>query len=235
MIISHEHRFIFVKTRKTAGTSIEVLLSSLIEPDAIVTPIEPPVEGHHPRNFERPDSLVATVRNRRNVHARNDLARDRWFHNHIPARMIRERLGKRRFESYYKFAFERDPWDKVVSWFYFRTRNGDTDLGFEEWIQREHLPRDWGKYTIDDEIAVDFVGRFEHLASDLATALAAVGLDASGSLTREKGNLRPVAAATPVTHTEATIARIAEVFHREIAQFGYVAPSLDIDARGNGR
>ena len=39
MIISHEHKFIFLKTRKTAGTSVELALRQLCGPDDIIAPI----------------------------------------------------------------------------------------------------------------------------------------------------------------------------------------------------
>ena len=39
MIISHSHRFIFIKSEKTAGTSIEAALSAHCSGDDIVTPI----------------------------------------------------------------------------------------------------------------------------------------------------------------------------------------------------
>ena len=39
MIISHEHKFIFLKTKKTAGTSIELALSQLCGPDDVIPPI----------------------------------------------------------------------------------------------------------------------------------------------------------------------------------------------------
>src|SRR5262245_14307166 len=39
MIISHEHQFIFLKTRKTAGTSVELALRQLCGPDDIIAPI----------------------------------------------------------------------------------------------------------------------------------------------------------------------------------------------------
>lgn len=51
MISSHQHRFIFVKTLKTAGTSIEVFLSGLCGRDDVVTPLHIPEPGHAPRNF----------------------------------------------------------------------------------------------------------------------------------------------------------------------------------------
>ena len=39
MIVSHEHRFIFLKTKKTAGTSLELALSQLCGPDDVITPV----------------------------------------------------------------------------------------------------------------------------------------------------------------------------------------------------
>ena len=39
MIVSHEHKFIFLKTKKTAGTSIELALSQLCGPDDVITPL----------------------------------------------------------------------------------------------------------------------------------------------------------------------------------------------------
>src|SRR6267142_1926583 len=87
MIISHQHKFIFIKTQKTAGTSIEVFLSQQCGPGDIVTPIIPRVEGHQSRNYkgfvnpipelvDRPEGLRVTLR-----HA---ISKTR-FYNHIPA------------------------------------------------------------------------------------------------------------------------------------------------------
>ena len=38
MILSHAHRFIYIKTYKTASTSIEAALSAICGPDDVITP-----------------------------------------------------------------------------------------------------------------------------------------------------------------------------------------------------
>ncbi len=130
MIISHDHRFIFVKTRKTAGTSIEVFLARHLGPEAIVTPVFPEVDGHEARHHDdRFNPLPQVLRQRRVAPAWRDLRRRRTFYNHMPAARIRERVGAKVWNSYFKFCFERNPWDKVVSWYYFRQRaDTGTDL-----------------------------------------------------------------------------------------------------------
>ena len=39
MILSHRHRFVFIKGRKVAGTSIEMLLSLICGAEDVVTPM----------------------------------------------------------------------------------------------------------------------------------------------------------------------------------------------------
>ena len=54
MIISHKHKFIFVKTRKTAGTSVQEALERICGPDDIVTQTGIWNDIYHPRNFRGP-------------------------------------------------------------------------------------------------------------------------------------------------------------------------------------
>jgi len=41
MILSHEHKFIFIKTQKVGGTSLEIALANYCRPDDIITGISP--------------------------------------------------------------------------------------------------------------------------------------------------------------------------------------------------
>lgn len=235
MIISHKHRFIFVKTRKTAGTSIEVLLSALAGDDAVVTPVQPPEPGHEPRNWQGvfnpvPELWDRYVRKEPSLQFRSaqstlsDLRRRRRYFNHQPASLIRKRVGKDVWNDYFTFCFERNPWEKVVSWYFYSTRDNPNRRPFEQWVLGTGLPKDWNRYTIGNTLAVDFVGRFECLRDDLAKTLARVGITDVPDLPRAKSQFRPANSDAPIT--PAVDKRIREVFADEIELFGYEGPEL---------
>ena len=226
MIVSHRHRCIFLKTRKTAGTSIEVMLERVVGPDAIVTPVNPPVAGHTPRNFEPPAGRLVRRRLARTERGERDLRRGLWYFNHMSASLMRQRLGAAVFDGYFKFCFERDPWDKTLSWYFYRTRDVAERPPFAEWLRTGDLPLDWDRYCIDGKPAMDFVGRFEHLERDLADVLARVGISSTATLSDEKGGVRPAATSSTSMYDDTTIAIVAEAFRREIAAYGYSPPVL---------
>ena len=53
MIISHKYKFIFIKTRKTAGSSIEYNLSNYLGDDDVITPLDgiPKAKKHLSKNY----------------------------------------------------------------------------------------------------------------------------------------------------------------------------------------
>lgn len=202
MILSYEHRFAFIKVQKTAGTSVEVFLSPLAGADAIVTPIKPPEAGHEPRNFESD-------------------AGD--FFNHMPALQVRTRVGADRWERLYRFCFERNPWDKAISFYFWRTKRRANPPPFEAWALRPgNLVSERDLYMIDGELAVDFVGRYEQLADDLQSVLDHLGIRTSIALPRAKGEHRPAGERTPIGRDADALIR-AE-FAWEIDRFGYTRP-----------
>jgi len=202
VILSYEHRFAFIKVQKTAGTSVEVFLSPLAGADAIVTPIKPPEAGHEPRNFETG-------------------AGD--FFNHMPASLVRERIGAEQWDGLFRFCFERNPWDKAISFYFWRTKRRTEPPPFEVWATRPgNLVSERDLYMIDGQLAVDFVGRYETLAADLQSVLDRVGVRTSIELPRAKGAHRPAGERTPIG--PAVDELIRREFAWEIETFGYTRP-----------
>ena len=167
-IISFQHNFIFIKTSKTAGTSIEVDLSPVAGDDAIVTPIIPAEPGHAPRNYLGPDETLL-------------------FYNHMPAIRIRELLGEARFASMFKFCIEREPIEKCISHYHMlRNSNvhnpdGTYQNSWDDYVQAGRFPIDIGKYTDpadggQRQMIVDKVLRYDALPQALPRILSAQGV-----------------------------------------------------------
>jgi hypothetical protein len=231
MIVSHEHKFIFVKTQKTASSSIEVALSGILGPCDIITPANPDLGAKR--------TQAVAGQNYRLVHPdvpkipliRRFLGRpERYYHptvgyyEHMPAWRTRRYLGEAVWSNYFKFAFERNPWDRQVSWYHYKTRgkSGRHKPTFDQFNRNPKKARaeNWGLYTIDGLLAVDFLGRYETLQEDFATVLDALGLShrvelGKVNVSRGRGGYRAY-------YTDSSRALVADWYRSEIEHFGYV-------------
>ncbi len=228
MILSHRHRFIFLKTTKTAGTSIEIALSRFCGPDDVITPISDEDEtlrselGHRgPQNFlhaPHDGELTTGVR----------VPLKQWkrdgFYNHISAGEVRAHVGDRVWSDYVTFAVERNPWDRVVSLYHWLHRDEPrpTMAEFLESGAPQRLKRKgFGVYGIDGAVAVDRVCRFEDLAEELETLRLEIGLPDALHLPHAKGRFRGQRDRYREHFDPASRQRVAELFADEIRLFGY--------------
>lgn len=226
MIISHRHRFIFLKTRKTAGTSIEIALSRFCGERDIITPITPKDEETRKETAHRgPQNFHVTLTRYAPEDWRRLVARWRRarYYNHMPAKEIRRLIGPRVWTEYFKFCFERNPWDKAISSYFWKTRGREPRpslLGFLRSVNAEALS-DFGIYGIDGTVAADHVGRYEDLDSELERIAAILKLPEEIRLPRAKGTFRE-----DRRHYRDIIGPeergiIERACAREIAHFGY--------------
>ncbi len=227
MILSHKYRFIFLKTRKTAGTSIEISLSRYCGRRDVLTPLwcedealrrdlglRPQNYGPSLREYSLRDLLRLLLKGRPKAGLR--------FYNHMTAREIRQLVGERTWGSYFKFCFERDPWDKVLSQFHFDNQ-GRPD--FDHFVRHADLWSDFESYTIDGKLAVDFLGRYENLVADLQAVCRQLGIPFDAWLPRAKGHYRQDRRPVEEVYTRSQAAIVSERFAREIALLGYRFPT----------
>ena len=129
MILSHRWRFIFIKGRKVAGTSVEMALSTLCGPDDVITPFNPRDEaermrlGGQCRNYavNKADeaayqtAIAAYLAAGAPDEDAPQVAIQARYVNHMSLlEVLRNHQGDLRF--YRVLAVERSPYSKVLSW-----------------------------------------------------------------------------------------------------------------------
>jgi hypothetical protein len=228
VIISHQHRFIFVKTHKTAGSSLEVALARECGDDDIVSHMEDNIASGIPRNYG-PTSILGPAYNGsrflRKMVSRHSPLLGAFYYEHMPAWRIRELVGADTWQSYFTFCFERNPWDKVVSYYLWKARGqGRVMPPFGDYLTRKahRLPMDSRLCLGDDgELLVDKVFEFRRLPEALAALRERLGLSLPEPLPREKTAIAPERKPYHEYYDEAGRKQVARLFAREIALMGY--------------
>ena len=223
MIISHTHRYIFIKSEKTAGTSVEAALSQHCGDQDMVTPL-----GDYWFNRDERGKWVHSAMNAEG------------FFQHDPAAEVRRKVPAEVWRGYFKFSIARNPWDRVVSDFSWQARNRPELQPARRWYHKLGVPfdefeqtrrmfhgfvaGDWKTndrfYLLDDELCVDFVVRYERLTDDLGEVCRRVGLPPI-TLPRLKAGLRKEGRSYRDYYDEASKVIVAERHKNDIRLFGY--------------
>lgn len=223
MIISHRHKFIYLRTEKTGSTALEAALLEAVEG-------QEDVKGYMTTAISRrlPRTFGGLKRHIPHVFG---------LHVHASAKHIRSILGKQIFDSYFKFAVERNPWDRQVSLYNHRlAKRGQEDVsGFDAAMQsrtyslmHHNKLKNWHVYSIGNEVVADQVLDYHRLQEDLPALAAKIGLpDLSLKRRNAHGGQRPHYSTFYSDHSRDLVGRW---YSNEIEHFGFTFE----DRRGEG-
>lgn len=216
MIVSHAHRFIFLRTRGNGGMGLVAALKAACrEGDTYPGQIRPEWSRRVPFRYG--------VLQRRMP----DLF---GLHPSATAAQARRVLGPKVFDNYFKFALERNPWERQVALYAEREwkkgrdhANFDRDMRSFVWRAQEGCRLDnWSVYAVGQEVVADMIVRYETLAEDVAEVARLLGLelDVGARLARPHA----IARRRPhysLYYSDATRDLVARWYAREIETFGY--------------
>lgn len=221
-LVSHRYGFVFLKTWKTAGTTIEQLLGPCCVPEGVGAPEQP----------RRPLVTDAGV-----IGARGDGVEAEAWTAHMPAHRVRDMLGRACWNRYLKITAVRNPYDKVVSGFHHdlariqARKTNPTRLTademvkvFQVWLrQAGSLRPDETVWALDGHPGCDVAIRYERLHADLGALFARLGLPlpAADRLPREKSGYRTGMHPWPHYYDRETAAIVERAYTATFQVFGY--------------
>jgi hypothetical protein len=233
MLCSHQKKFIFFKTLKTAGTSVEIFFEQYCVPPNFYS------ERHSPD-----EAIKETISNEGIVGSRlGGRSVNDKFYNHMPASLVLKELGVDIFDSYFKFTIVRNPFDKVVSMFWWSLLKDQSSI---EFLKKLHvsdfdevkkafrlfilkggsLPLDKDIYTINDQAVIDYFIRYENINEDLKKVCKIIGIPfQSEKLGHFKGGVRHRNEHHALYFDQETKEVVEDAFAWEIKHFAY---SLDV-------
>jgi hypothetical protein len=224
MILSSQPAFLFVHIEKAAGTSIQNAL-------------RPHATSATDYHWRRRLCWLGAVN-------RLGLYRILAFPEHANARLAKRCLPGSVYDGLFKFAFVRNPWDRLVSRYAHLLRSKDRYRhktvmqmkSFEEFIAWEIKRRSAYQFEYvtgeDGQSIVDFVGHYERLDEDFATVCARIGVKAElpHANVSEHRDYRSY-------YTPESRELVARHFRRDIEMFGYdfdgLAPGAAVKGQAN--
>ena len=190
MIVSFKYKFIFIKNYKVAGSSIENYLYPLLDDNDIVAPTRDFIGKNYIGDYDTESLIKNFDKDLQKKYINNRIA----FFAHMPAWLVKERIGEVDFKNFYKFCFVRNPWDLVVSHFNW-LNSPDNNLGiktsFENIINdiknvysKNHQVFNYNRIcNLDNtDLLVDRTCKFENLNMELQKVFNYLNIPFDGKL-----------------------------------------------------
>jgi hypothetical protein len=205
MLISQSRNFVFIHVQKTAGTNLTQWLAPYcLRPNA--------------SQLNRIASDLRLIDWRRH-----------HFRIHDPLRRVQAVLPREVYAGMFKFAFVRNPWSRLVSWYEYILRTGNHHRrdqvagleGFDAFVDLYTANARRSQWSMlvdrDGKLGVDFVGRLETLDADVTTICTRLGIESTSLPHHNKADAKP----WRDYYSPRSIAWVRDRWHREIEAFDY--------------
>ena len=229
MIISHKYNYIFVKPKKIAGTSIEIALAKHLGRKDVWPPLVS-YSATHDR-----DRYAITPQNYRG------------YYDHLSPDKIKAKVGEKIWNEYFKFTVVRNPWDLVVSSYfwelnkkvslkdYFRVINFRALLDYAKDFKKLKRPSSFASFV--KNLPKSYIGtdyyfypngklianlylRYENLDSDFKKVCKKLNIP-NERLLSLKSRTRKTKRHYSSFYDNETQKIVAEIFKKEVEFFGY--------------
>jgi len=223
MLISHRKKFIYTKTVKTAGTSVEVFFERYCMKDGFYS------QAHARDEYIGGSGIIG--------YRGNDPGNAEWK-SHMPAGAIKEKIGENIWSRYFKFCVVRNPFDKMVSWFHFvkntsllkanspGLENGENEVErFRNWVKNGGKCIDRDKYLINGEICIDYFVFFEDLEKGIKEVCERLSIPFEPwKIPKLKFGNRINDLSLKDYYDSETVKIVSRIYDFEISKFGYEPP-----------
>ncbi|MCD0486918.1 sulfotransferase family protein [Pedobacter sp. MC2016-14] len=205
MIISHKHKFIFFAIPKTGTHSIRFALRPFLDVG----------DEEHVHLFKQSKLSVPQFKDRAD--------------GHLSVEEIRPFISDQIWNSYFKFCFVRNPWDRFVSTVFYRHKklihSNESKLDFFNAILTKHWDnpglfyKPQSSFIVDERgfSTLDFIGKTESIQSDFNEICNRINLP---MLELDQRNSSPHEVYTSY-YDEVIKNRVSDFYKRDIEMFDY--------------
>ena len=203
VLVSHIYRFIYIKNKKVAGSSVESFFGKYCtDPKG---------------KYCYSDQIDQSISSYGIIGRRLGGSGNKWV-SHKSAIEIKRDIGSDVFDKYLKFCVVRNPWDKMVSKYYWSGSKGS----FEDFVKNNNA-NNWSTHTINGLPVSDFYIRFESLEEDIKNLCDKLGITDYDitKLPKHKSQTRKSDKHYRDYYTDETRNIVYQKHKKEIEFFGY--------------
>ena len=242
MIVSNTHKFIYIKNRKVAGTSVESFFQkyALCEKERNENPeycnyshyTQPWISDSGCVSARLPREIRGPVFNpvdfKEHLILSSEEMREVFMKSHTPqhatANEIRRFVGEEKFNNYFKFTVIRNPWDRLVSFWHHIGKKKCADfsnwvcLGYPKGPTKEY----WSTICLENNLpSCDFFIRYENLVQDCEEVARILRIGDEIVLPNHLSGFREKSDHYSHFYNNRAIEWVERYCEREISNFGY--------------